>query len=157
MSRSSSTDLPTGWLSPFSIGSLLITTILIVFLCQFIVDSLEGAIEKLHISSNFTAAIILPSVSAIIEFVTCISCALKNKIELSTRLLLDERDLFSLLAIAVTQNSTSQILCFIAPITLAASNFIFYEKPNGEPNTLLDFDFKPYDLISIVFSVAICE
>ncbi|CAF3758709.1 unnamed protein product [Adineta steineri] len=65
------------------ISTLILTTILIVCLCQFIVDSLEGAIEKLHISSSFTAAIILPLVSSIIEFVTCISCALKNKIELS--------------------------------------------------------------------------
>jgi len=67
----------------FSIGSLILTTLLIVCLCQFIVDSLEDAIEKLHISSSFTAAVILPLVSAIIEFITCISCALKNKIELS--------------------------------------------------------------------------
>ncbi len=67
----------------FSISSLILTTLLIVCLCQFIVDSLEDAIEKLHISSSFTAAVILPLVSAIIEFITCISCALKNKIELS--------------------------------------------------------------------------
>jgi Ca2+/H+ antiporter len=66
-----------------SVSALIATTLLIVCLCQFIVDSLEGAIQTLHISSSFTAAIILPSVSAIIEFVTCISCALKNKIELS--------------------------------------------------------------------------
>ncbi|CAF1304137.1 unnamed protein product [Adineta steineri] len=124
------------------ISTLILTTILIVCLCQFIVDSLEGAIEKLHISSSFTAAIILPLVSSIIEFVTCISCALKNKIELT---------------IAVTQNSTSQILCFIAPITLAASNLIFYTKSNGEANILLDFDFKSFDLISTIFSVAICN
>ncbi|CAF1510697.1 unnamed protein product, partial [Adineta steineri] len=46
------------------ISTLILTTILIVCLCQFIVDSLEGAIEKLHISSSFTAAIILPLVSS---------------------------------------------------------------------------------------------
>ena len=143
---------------------MIITTTLIVCLCQFIVDSLEGAIAQLHISSSFTAAIILPLVSAIIEFVTCISCALKNKIELSmSQNVKCQFHVFLILllkktkAIAVTQNSTSQILCFIAPITLAASNFIFYEKPNGEPNVILDFDFKPYDLISTVFSVAICK
>ena len=60
-------------------------------------------------------------------------------------------------AIAVAQNSTSQMFCFIAPITLAISNFVFDRKFNGEPNALLDFDFKPYDLISVIFSVIICS
>lgn len=70
---------------PFSVAviGLLLLTLLIALLSEFLVDSIDGFCEESGISKTFTGLIILPIVGNAVEHMTAVSVAMKNKMDLA--------------------------------------------------------------------------
>lgn len=85
---------------------LLISTVLIAFLSEFLVGALEVARESLGLTETFVGIIVVALVGNAAEHSSAIFAALKNKMDLS-------------LNIAV--GSSTQIALFVAPVLVFAS------------------------------------
>ncbi len=114
-----------------SITVLFAATVAIVMVSEILVDSLERAIEVLHFTPLFTGVILLPLFGGIVEYITCISSAWQNKMDL---------------AIAVAIGSTLQIFLFVAPVLVFAGALL------GQPLTL---DFELYSIAAVAGAIMI--
>ncbi len=111
------------------IGVLLTCTVVLVFVSEILVDSLEKTISTLGLTSLFTGVILVPIFGGIVEFITCVSFAMKNKMEL---------------AVAVAIGSSLQIALFVAPILVLVGWSI------GQPMNLL---FNFFEIIAVTMAV----
>jgi Ca2+:H+ antiporter len=87
---------------------LLACTIALVVISEILVGSLEETVKVLGWTELFTGIILLPLVGGVVEYITCVTTALKNKMDL---------------AVAVSIGSTLQIVLFVAPILVLVSVF----------------------------------
>lgn len=94
------------WSIPFSVGILVISTIGVVFLSEFLVSAVEPVVEHMGISEMFLGVIIIPLVGNVAEHIVGIQVALKNKMELS---------------MAISLGSSMQIALFVAPLLVFVS------------------------------------
>ncbi|MBD2772717.1 calcium/proton exchanger [Iningainema tapete] len=108
---------------------LLITTVVLVFVSDILVESLETATSTLGLTSLFTGVILIPIFGGIVEYITCVTFAVKNKMEL---------------AVAVAIGSSLQIAMFVAPI-LVIVGFII-----GEP---MNLRFNLFELVAVAMAV----
>ncbi|MBR8836763.1 MAG: calcium/proton exchanger [Stigonema ocellatum SAG 48.90 = DSM 106950] len=110
-------------------GILLICTVVLVFVSEILVDSLEKAISNLGLTSLFTGVIFVPIFGGVVEFITCVTFAVKNKMEL---------------AVAVAIGSSLQIALFVAPVLVLAGWFI------GQP---MNLSFNPFEIVAVAMAV----
>lgn len=110
-------------------GILLICTLVLVFVSDILVESLQKAISSLGLTSLFTGVILIPIFGGIVEFVTCVTFAVKNKMEL---------------AVAVAIGSSLQIALFVAPVLVLVGWLI------GEP---MNLSFNLFQIIAVAIAV----
>ncbi len=110
---------------------LLTCTVVLVFVSDILVESLEKAISTLGLTSLFTGVILIPLFGGFVEYITCISFAIKNKMEL---------------AVAVAIGSSLQIALFVAPVLVLAGWVL------GQP---MNLSFNPFELVAVAMAVVI--
>lgn len=113
------------------IGVLLVCTVVLVLVSEVLVGNLEQAISSLGFSKLFTGVIFLPIFGGVVEYITCVTCALKNKMEL---------------AVAVAIGSSLQIALFVAPVLVLAGWLM------GQP---MNLDFNVFDIVAVAMAVII--
>jgi len=110
-------------------GVLLICTLVLVFVSEILVNSLEKTISTLGLTSLFTGVILIPIFGGIVEFITCVTFAIKNKMEV---------------AVAVAIGSSLQIALFVAPILVLVGWSI------GQP---MNLSFNPFEIVAVTMAV----
>jgi Ca2+:H+ antiporter len=113
------------------IAILLTCTIVLVFVSDVLVASLEKAIITLGFTSLFTGVILIPLFGGAVEYITAATFAMKNKMDL---------------AMAVAIGSSLQIAMFVAPILVLAGQLM------GKP---MNLDFNPFEVLAIAIAVFI--
>jgi Ca2+:H+ antiporter len=113
------------------VGILLVCTIILVFVSEILVSSLEKAIDTVGLTPLFTGVILIPLFGGAVEYITAATFAMKNKMDL---------------AVAVAMGSSLQIAMFAAPLLVLMGQVI------GKP---IDLEFKPFELLAVAIAVLI--
>lgn len=113
------------------IGKLLICTLVLVFVSDILVESLEKAISTLGLTKLFTGVILIPLFGGMVEYITCVTFAIKNKMEL---------------AVGVAIGSSLQIALFVAPVLVLVGWVL------GQP---MNLNFNPFELVAVAMAVLI--
>lgn len=113
------------------IGVLFCSTIVLVFVSDTLVSSLEQAISSLGLTNLFTGVILIPIFGGAVEFITASTFALKNKMDL---------------AMAVAMGSSLQIAMFVAPVLVIVGQLM------GQP---MNLNFNPFEVLAIAIAVTI--
>ncbi len=111
------------------IGMLLFCTIVLVFVSEVLVSSLEKAISTLGFTDLFTGVILIPIFGGAVEYITAVTFALKNKMDLS---------------VAVAMGSSLQIAMFAAPLLVIIGRFL------GQP---MNLEFNAFEILAIAIAV----
>lgn len=137
----------------FDIAGLGFITVLIAFVSEFLVDSLEDATSSLGLSESWVAVILLPIIGNAAEHATAIVSSYKGDMEI---------------AIGVAVGSSIQIAGFAVPALVVASWMVNGQNPDPlmENGTLkmcgnlpcpaaLDMNFHPFSMTCMVLSVIV--
>ncbi|KAL4158453.1 hypothetical protein PRNP1_004229 [Phytophthora ramorum] len=92
-----------------SAAVLLGATILVSLFSEFLVDSIDGFANEMHLSKSFIGIILLPVVGNAVEHVTAVKVALNNKMEL---------------AMGVAVGSATQVSLFVVPVVVLSGWFM---------------------------------
>jgi Ca2+:H+ antiporter len=111
---------------------LIVSTVGIVFMSEFLVGAVESVTVSLGLSEVFIGIIIIPLVGNVAEHLVAVTVAYKNKMELS---------------LAVSLGSSLQVALFVAPVLVFLSLFL-------SPTPLL-LVFNEFELIALVVASAI--
>ncbi len=122
---------PGSWSIGKSVAVLLAATVLIAWLSEILVGSVEHTTQTLGLSEFFIGIIVVPLVGNVAEHVVAMQAAWKNKMELS---------------MAVSIGSSLQIALFVAPV------LVFVSLLMGHPLTLV---FNPFEIIALFAGVLI--
>jgi Ca2+:H+ antiporter len=114
-----------------SIIMLVIATVGVVFMSEFLVGAVEHVVENLGVSEFFLGIILIPIVGNAAEHFVAVQVALRDKMDLG-------------LEIAIS--SSLQIALFVAPL------LVFVSLAMGHPLTLI---FNSFELISLGAGVII--
>lgn len=117
------------WSLPTALGILAGATLLVAFLSEFLVDSIEAARGSLGLTETFVGVIVLAIVGNAAEHVTAVTVALKNKMDLS-------------LDIAI--GSSLQVALFLTPVLVLVSYGL------GRPMTL---EFSVAEIVAVALAV----
>lgn len=120
-----------GWGVKKSMMVLLVSTILVAVLSEYLVHAVEAAAHTLGMSRLFVGIILVAIVGNAAEHSTAILMALKNKMDL---------------AINIALGSGAQIALFVAPVIVFLSVMI------GKP---MNLHFTEFEVMSVVISVII--
>lgn len=90
----------------YSIGVLIVTSIVMSLCAEFLVSTIDDVTHQGHLSEALIGLIILPIVGNIAEYVTVVTVATKDKLDL---------------AIAVAVGSAIQIALCVTPLTIIAA------------------------------------
>lgn len=120
------------WSVSRAVAVLLLATVVIAFMSEFLVNALEGFTETLGISPSFVGLIIIPIVGNAAEHASAVVFALKNKMDL---------------AVTIALGSALQIALLVAPTLILLSWAI------GRPTDLVLRG--PLELIALIGSVII--
>ncbi len=115
------------------VGVLLATTVVLVFVSEILVKNLEKAVSTLGLSTLFTGVILIPIFGGVVEYIACVTFAIKNKMEL---------------AVAVAIGSSLQIALFVAP-TLVLAGWVL-----GQP---MNLSFNLFEVVAVAMTVAIAN
>ncbi len=110
---------------------LLICTLVLVFVSETLVASLEKAIATVGLSDLFTGVILIPIFGGAVEYMTTITFALKNKMDL---------------AVSVALGSSLQIAMFAAPILVLVGQLM------GQP---MNLEFNAFEMLAVAIAVVI--
>lgn len=113
---------------PVAIGLLVVSTVFIALMSEFLVGAVEPMTQQLGISELFVGIILVPIIGNIAEHVVAIEVALKNKMDLS-------------LGIAI--GSSLQIALLVAPL------LVFIALAFGQYLTL---EFTSFELVALLAS-----
>jgi len=122
------------WSIPRAIGVLLLATVAIAFMSEFLVGALEGFTEVLGLSTNFVGLIVIPVIGNAAEHTSAITFAMKNKMDL---------------AVTIAIGSAIQIALLVAPLLILLSWLI------GRPMDLVLH--SPLELAALIGSVLIAN
>jgi Ca2+:H+ antiporter len=114
---------------PFTLGLLVVVTVVVAITAEFLVDSIDGLTDKGGISKEFVGVILLPIVGNAAEHVTAVTVSVKDKLTLS---------------LGVAVGSSIQIALFVIPFIVTIGWII------GKPMTLL---FDPYQSVVLFLAV----
>jgi len=120
-----------GWSQGRSIVTLLVATVLVALMSEFLVGAVEEASKKLGLTEVFVGVILVAIIGNAAEHSTAVLVALKNKMDL---------------ALNIAIGSSMQIALFVAPALVFAS-YAF-----GKPMNLL---FSPLEVVAIAVSVLV--
>jgi Ca2+:H+ antiporter len=121
------------WSVPFAIGVLAVSTIVIVFLSEFLVGAVEPVVKSLGISELFLGVIIIPIVGNVAEHIVGVQVAYKNKMDLS---------------LAISLGSSMQVAMFVAPL------LVFISLLFGQELTLF---FSIFEITALTLAVFIAS
>lgn len=110
---------------------LLVCTIALVFVSEILVSSLEKAVVTLGLTDLFTGVILIPIFGGAVEYITAVTFAVKNKMDL---------------AVSVAMGSSLQIAMFVAPVLVIAGRII------GQP---MNLEFSAFELLAVGIAVLI--
>lgn len=110
---------------------LILTTIAVAFCAEYLVDSIDALVAKIHVSKTFVGLILLPIVGNAAEHVTAIVVALKDKMDL---------------AMGVAVGSSMQIALLVTPFLVVLGWII------GQPMTL---HFETFETVVFFLSVLV--
>jgi Ca2+:H+ antiporter len=119
------------WSLVVSLVVLLVSTMAIVFMSEFLVGTVEHIVLELGITELFLGIIIIPLVGNVAEHLVAVTVAHKNQMELS---------------LAISVGSSLQIALFVAPL------IVFVSLLMGNPLTLV---FNEFELIALMAAVLI--
>jgi Ca2+:H+ antiporter len=120
------------WSVPLALGVLLGSTIMVGFMSEFLVGSIEGFTAQFGLSEFFVGLIIIPIVGNAAEHASAVVFAIKNRMEL---------------AVTIAIGSTIQVALLVAPILVILSWII------GTPMDLVLNN--PLELVTLVGAVLI--
>ncbi len=115
------------------LGVLVVATVAVAFESEIFVGAVEEATKGLGLSPLFTGVILLPLVGGAAEYVTAVSVALKNNMDLS---------------VSVAMGSSLLVALLVAPILVLVGQAI------GQP---MDLNFNLFEVVAIVAAVAIAN
>ncbi|MBD1937336.1 calcium/proton exchanger [Microcoleus sp. FACHB-68] len=124
------THKPNLWLW---VGVLVISTVAVAFESEIFVGVVEEATKGLGLTPLFTGVILLPLVGGAAEYVTAVSVAIKNNMDLS---------------VSVAMGSSLLVALFVAPLLVLIGIAI------GQP---MDLNFNPFEVIAVAIAVAIAN
>jgi calcium/proton exchanger len=110
---------------------LLLTSIGVNFCSDYLIDSIDGVVELLHISRAFIGLIIVPIVGNAGELATTISAASRGNLDM---------------AIGVIVGSTLQIALFVTPVMVVAGWFM---------DQYMTLKFDPFETTVLSLSVIV--
>lgn len=108
---------------------LCITTIVLVYSSQALVNGLAGSVQQFHLTNFFTGVFLLPLFGSAAEFVISLRSAQTNRMNL---------------AVATTVGSSIQIVLFVLPVLVLLGTLM------GRP---LGIFFSPEAMIAVIASV----
>ena len=111
--------------------TLIVTCVVLTFISEILLASLEKAIESLKLTPLFTGVILIPLFGGTVEYLAAIRFARGNKVDL---------------ALAIAMGSSLQIAMFVAPVLVIVGWLI--HQP-------MDLDFNPFELLAIMVAVFI--
>ncbi len=120
-----------GWSMGRSIGILLVATLLVAVMSEFLVGAVEEASRKLGLTEIFVGVILVAIIGNAAEHSTAVLVAMKNKMDL---------------ALNIAIGSSMQIALFVAPV------LVFVSYAFGRPMNLL---FSPLEVVAIGVSVLV--
>ncbi|MFM7426372.1 MAG: calcium/proton exchanger [Elainella sp.] len=115
------------------LGVLLVATIGVAFESEIFVGAVEEATKGLGLSPLFTGVILLPLVGGAAEYVTAVSVALKNNMDLS---------------VSVAMGSSLLVALLVGPILVLVGQAI------GQP---MDLNFNLFEVVAVVAAVALAN
>ena len=116
------------WSRRQAVGMLLLATAFVALEAEFLVSSLEPALEDLGLSEFFVGLIVIPIIGNAAEHSSAIMFALRDKVDVT-------------LEIAI--GSSTQIALFVAPALVFISLFV------GHP---MDFVFSTFEVAAVALS-----
>ncbi len=116
------------WSRRGAIGLLLLVTVLVALEAEFLVSSLEPAIDSLGLSELFVGLILIPIIGNAAEHSSAVLFALRDKVDIT-------------LEIAI--GSSTQIALFVAPV------LVFISLALGHP---MDFVFSTFEVAAVGLS-----
>lgn len=124
------THKPNVWLW---VGVLLAATVAVAFESEIFVGVVEEATKGLGLTPLFTGVILLPLIGGAAEYVTAVSVAIKNNMDLS---------------VSVAMGSSLLVALFMAPLLVLIGQAI------GQP---MDLDFNPFEVVAVAVAVTVAN
>ncbi len=121
------------WSLKLAVALLAGSVVLMAYLSEALVGSLEPILKTSGLSELFVGIIIIPIIGNVAEHTVAVQVAIKNKMELS---------------LGVSMGSSMQIALFVAPL------LVFVSLLFGKPMTLT---FNPLELAALAVSVIIAS
>lgn len=122
-----------GWGVKTSVSILLVCTVLVAILSEYMVHAVEATAHTMHMTQLFIGVILVAIIGNAAEHSTAILMAMKDKMDL---------------ALNIALGSGAQIALFVAPVIVFASFII------GKP---MDLCFSHFEILAIVVSVIILQ
>ena len=113
------------------VAVLLTCTIVLVFVSETLVSSLQEATATMGFTPLFTGVILIPIFGGIVEYMSAATFAMKDKMDL---------------AVAVAMGSSLQITMFVAPMLVLVGQLM------GQP---MNLEFNPFEVLAIAIAVFI--
>ena len=126
--RTPQEDETPAWSRRKAVVVLLVTTGFVALMSEFLVSSLEPALETLGLSELFVGLILIPVIGNAAEHSSAVMFALRNKVDVT-------------LEIAI--GSSTQIALFVAPV------LVFISLAVGHP---MDFVFSTFEVAAVGLS-----
>ena len=118
-----------------ALTGLLVTTLTITVISQYLVSSIDGFCEGSGVSRTFVGLIILPIVGNAVEHITAVTVAMKDKMDL---------------AMGVAVGSCTQISLFVVPLTVLVGWGLDKDMTLNFPH------FELVLFVLSIFTVSIC-
>ena len=113
------------WNTRMALGVLVLATIGIALMSEFLVSSVEPVTQQLGFSEFFVGIIIIPLIGNVAEHLVAVQVALKNQMDLS---------------LSIALGSSLQIALFVAPV------LVFVSLLMGNPLTL---EFNGFEVLAL--------
>ena len=114
-------------------GVLIASTVAVAFESEIFVGVVEEATKGLGLTPLFTGVILLPLIGGAAEYVTAVSVAIKNNMDLS---------------VSVAMGSSLLVALFMAPVLVLVGIAI------GQP---MDLDFNPFEVVAVAVAVLVAN
>jgi Ca2+:H+ antiporter len=121
----------TAWPISKSVIILLVATIFVALISEFLVGAIEGARTQLGLTEVFVGVIVVAIIGNAAEHSSAILMAMRNKMDLS---------------IGIAVGSSLQVALFVAPVLVLAS-YAF-----GQP---MDLEFSIPEIVAVVLAIGI--
>ena len=119
------------WSTRTALGILVLATVGIALMSEFLVSSVEPVTQQLGFSEFFVGIIIIPLIGNVAEHVVAVEVALKNQMDLS---------------LSIALGSSLQIALFVAPVLVFVSPLL------GNPLTL---EFNGFEVLALTAAAVI--